>query len=76
MECYTQEKIVYADNYIVKVGDQAPDFLIKEAGGSTYKLSSLRGKVVMLQFTASWSGVCRQEMLSRAQRRTIIRVAS
>ena len=48
--------------YIVKVGDMAPDFTIKEAGGKTYRLSDLRGKVVMLQFTASWCGVCRTEM--------------
>ena len=48
--------------YIVKVGDMAPDFTIKEAGGRVYKLSDLRGKVVMLQFTASWCGVCRTEM--------------
>ncbi|HOX74910.1 MAG TPA: TlpA disulfide reductase family protein [Bacteroidales bacterium] len=48
--------------YIVKVGDMAPDFMIKEAGGKSYKLSDLRGKVVMLQFTASWCGVCRTEM--------------
>lgn len=48
--------------YIVKTGDMAPDFTIKEAGGKTYKLSDLRGKVVMLQFTASWCGVCRTEM--------------
>jgi peroxiredoxin len=48
--------------YIVKVGDMAPDFTINEAGGATYKLSDLRGKVVMLQFTASWCSVCRTEM--------------
>lgn len=57
-----QEKKVYDNGYIVKVGDQAPDFAIKEAGGKSYRLSDLRGKVVMLQFTASWCSVCRQEM--------------
>lgn len=48
--------------YIVNTGDQAPDFTVNEAGGATYKLSDLRGKVVMLQFTASWCSVCRTEM--------------
>jgi peroxiredoxin len=48
--------------YIVKMGDTAPDFTIQEAGGRKYKLSDLRGKVVMLQFTASWCSVCRTEM--------------
>lgn len=57
-----QEKKVYDNGYLVKVGDTAPDFVIKEAGGSSYRLSDLRGKVVMLQFTASWCSVCRQEM--------------
>ena len=57
-----QEKKVYDNGYIVKVGDQAPDFVINEAGGKSYRLSDLRGKVVMLQFTASWCSVCRQEM--------------
>lgn len=57
-----QEKKVYANNYLVKIGDNAPDFTINEAGGKSYKLSDLRGKVVMLQFTASWCSVCRTEM--------------
>ena len=48
--------------YIVKVGEAAPDFTITLTDGKQVTLSSLRGKVVMLQFTASWCGVCRKEM--------------
>lgn len=48
--------------YIVKVGQQAPDFTVHLTDGNSIQLSSLKGKVVMLQFTASWCGVCRQEM--------------
>lgn len=55
---------VMADStgYIVKVGQMAPDFTITLTDGKEVSLSSLRGKVVMLQFTASWCGVCRKEM--------------
>jgi len=48
--------------YLVKVGDMAPDFSTKLDNGKIFKLSDYRGKVVMLQFTASWCGVCRKEM--------------
>ena len=48
--------------YIVSVGQQAPDFTMTLTDGSQMRLSDLRGKVVMLQFTASWCGVCRKEM--------------
>ncbi|HTN68991.1 MAG TPA: TlpA disulfide reductase family protein [Dysgonamonadaceae bacterium] len=52
----------YERGYIVKVDDMAPDFEMLLTNGNKIALSSLRGKVVMLQFTASWCGVCRKEM--------------
>ena len=48
--------------YIVRVGDIAPEMELELTDGQKVKLSELRGKVVMLQFTASWCGVCRKEM--------------
>lgn len=57
-----QEPEADANGYIVKVGQMAPDFTVKTTDGRSVTLSQLRGKVVMLQFTASWCGVCRKEM--------------
>jgi peroxiredoxin len=49
--------------YIVKVGDKAPDdFELVLTDGTKTSLKQLRGKVVILQFTASWCSVCREEM--------------
>jgi peroxiredoxin len=59
---FSQVRSSNGEGYIVKVGDKASDFTIREAGGKSYKLSDLKGKVVMLQFTASWCSVCRTEM--------------
>ena len=58
----SQEATADAVGYIVKVGQKAPDFEMTLADGGKVRLSELRGKVVMLQFTASWCGVCRKEM--------------
>ena len=48
--------------YIVKIGDPAPDINLTLLDGEIVSLNSLRGKVVVLQFTASWCSVCRKEM--------------
>lgn len=64
VEVASEALTVEADStgYIVRVGETAPDFTITLTDGKQVSLSSLRGKVVMLQFTASWCGVCRKEM--------------
>ena len=48
--------------YIVKVGDMAPDFELTLTDGTETSLNELKGKVTMLQFTASWCSVSRKEM--------------
>ncbi|VAW26975.1 Thioredoxin domain-containing protein BT1583 [hydrothermal vent metagenome] len=48
--------------YRVKVGDMAPNIVLHLTDGTTTSLQQLRGKVVVLQFTASWCSVCRREM--------------
>ena len=48
--------------YIVNVGDESPDFTLQLINGRTIAKADLKGKVTVLQFTASWCSVCRKEM--------------
>lgn len=44
------------------IGTKAPDFQLKTLTGETIKLSSLKGKKVMLNFWATWCPPCKAEM--------------
>ena len=48
--------------YIVYVGDDSPNFVLNFPNGTQISLADLKGQVTMLQFTASWCHVCREEM--------------
>ena len=48
--------------YKVKVGENAPKIDLKYLDGSSLTNESLKGKVTVLQFTASWCSVCIKEM--------------
>jgi len=48
----------------VRVGSSAPDFSLQDLQGQTVHLSDFQGKVVFLNFWATWCPPCRMEMPS------------
>lgn len=48
--------------YIINIGDDAPRFKTTTSSGNIFDLEKEIGKVIMLQFTASWCSVCIKEM--------------
>jgi peroxiredoxin len=47
----------------VKVGEPAPDFVLKNLAGKKVRLSSYKGKkVVLLDFWATWCNVCKKQL--------------
>lgn len=59
---------------LVKAGRTAPDFTVTMFDGSSLTLAELRGKVVLLNFWATWCPPCREE-LTHVQKQIIDRFA-
>lgn len=48
--------------YDIAIGEEAPDFTLKDLNGDEVSLSDYRGKIVLINFWATWCKYCDIEM--------------
>src|SRR5476651_1724952 len=70
--CSRKEPETAQKSAVPVVQKQAPDITVTALNGSTLKLSDLKGKVVLLNFWATWCPPCREEIPSMVKLNSIM----